>query len=232
MRSGLVAVDQASPRNCNSCGTALATGFLCTHCGRLQPLGSEENYFSVLGFAPRLQLDTVLLEKRFYELSRALHPDRFTTSDAENRRISTERMTLINDAYRNLKTSALRRSYFLKLFGFHSAANQKNPRIPVELAETWFELQDALAESPTEAASKLRGYEVELGEFRARKLQALLAIEAEVDAALDKLDPAQSAGTRSDAIAVLAEKLLAEVQGETYLDSMTQNMEHMKKPLL
>ena len=216
-----MAVDQAFQHNCNHCKAVLnsASYFQCAQCGRLQPLRADENYFLAFGIAPRLKLNQLDLEKRFYELSRALHPDHFRTSDPETQRISMERMTFVNDAYRTLKNPSARRLYFLKIQGFLTTPEKSTPRIPIELAETWFEVQDALSEAPDQATAKLQNFEAELRTFRNQKLEKLAAIEEKIDALL----------ANSSSIADLAAQLISETSSDTYLESLVQDIERIKR---
>lgn len=108
------------------------------------------------------------MEKRFYELSREFHPDRFTTSGIEAQRLSLEKMSLLNEAYRTLKDPAERRGYLLKLEGIESKS-----KAPTELAEAWFEAQ--------EDPAALEGFERTLNEFRAKTEASISAQEALLD---------------------------------------------------
>ena len=55
-------------------------------------------YFEVFELPNKLALDTVALEKSFYKLSRAYHPDRFASKPAEEQAEATEKSSLLNDA--------------------------------------------------------------------------------------------------------------------------------------
>src|SRR4051794_13563255 len=66
-------------QQCGSCGQTLETlisQHVCTQCGMPQPVSAAENYFNALGVPVQFAQDRATLEKRFYELSRVLHPDR------------------------------------------------------------------------------------------------------------------------------------------------------------
>jgi molecular chaperone HscB len=47
--------------------------------------------------------DDALLTRRFHELSRRFHPDRFGTFDAATQTIALQNAALVNDAYRTLR---------------------------------------------------------------------------------------------------------------------------------
>jgi molecular chaperone HscB len=89
----------------------------CPSCRALQPVGRNEDYFSLLGLPREFTLDLPELERRFRDLSRQLHPDRFARAEPRTRRLSLERATRLNDAFRALKDWRLRAAYLLKLSG-------------------------------------------------------------------------------------------------------------------
>jgi molecular chaperone HscB len=115
---------------------------------------ARPDYFEFLGVPRRFQQDVRALEKRFYELSREFHPDRFTTSGVEAQRLSLEKMSLLNQAYQTLKDPAERRGYLLKLEGIESKS-----KAPAELAEAWFEAQEKSDEDP----AALEGFGIDFG---------------------------------------------------------------------
>jgi molecular chaperone HscB len=137
---------------------------------------SQPDYFAFLGVSRRFRQDLSVLERRFYELSREFHPDRFTTSGADAQRASLEKMSLLNQAYRTLKDPIERRNYLLKLEGVEGKS-----QAPAELAEEWFEVQDALMEDPAGAPAKIAAFEKHLADVRAQTEASLLAQETELD---------------------------------------------------
>ena len=59
--------------------------------------------FDVLGLAPSLELDISVLEQRYRDLQRQLHPDKFAQASSSERRSALSRAMSVNDAYRVLK---------------------------------------------------------------------------------------------------------------------------------
>ncbi|HET8539314.1 MAG TPA: Fe-S protein assembly co-chaperone HscB [Anaeromyxobacter sp.] len=103
---------------CWSCQADVSEGTAsCPSCRKLQPVGRGEDYFSLLGLPREFALDVSDLERRFRERSRLLHPDRFARAEPRERRLSLERATRLNDAYRYLKDWRLRAGYLLRLAG-------------------------------------------------------------------------------------------------------------------
>ncbi len=103
---------------CWSCKADVSEGTVfCPSCRKIQPVGRGEDYFSLLGLPREFVLELGDLERRFRERSRVLHPDRFARAEPRERRLSLERATRLNDAYRYLKDWRLRAAYLLKLAG-------------------------------------------------------------------------------------------------------------------
>lgn len=120
------------------------------------------NYFQVFDLPFKLQIDTASLEKRFYTLSRRLHPDRFASRPAEEQEAVLAESSRLNDAYRTLKDSIPRTQYLLKLEGVEleeqskaatdtarATGVEKKQVVPPELLEEVFELNMQLQEMRT-----------------------------------------------------------------------------------
>lgn len=127
---------------CWSCEKAAGGGMECAHCGALQPAEAGADYFTVLGVPRRYDVDVPELERRYRELTRKLHPDRFARADARARRASLQRSVQLNEAWRALKDPLRRAEYLLKESG--GAPDEKAP--PELLAEI-LELRMELAEA-------------------------------------------------------------------------------------
>jgi molecular chaperone HscB len=103
---------------CWSCKGDVAEGTVfCPACRKIQPVGRNEDHFSLLGLPREYALDPGSLDRRFRDLSRQLHPDRFARAEPRERRLSLERATRLNDAYRSLKDWRMRAAYLLRLAG-------------------------------------------------------------------------------------------------------------------
>jgi molecular chaperone HscB len=127
---------------CWNCGTA-APGRFCAQCKSLQPPASD--YFEFFELPRQLALDVKDLEKRFYALSRKLHPDLFSRKSAREQEYSLDASAVLNDAYRVLKDPVSRALYVLKQEGL-DVGEQGTKDVPPELLEEVFELNMALEE--------------------------------------------------------------------------------------
>ena len=135
-------------KTCWNCGRATETDqggapLFCPSCKSLQPPPSD--YFALFGLKPRLAISPDELQKTFYELSRALHPDRFVRKPEREREYSLEASSVLNDAWRTLRNPVARGEYVLKQNGF-DIGEQRSKNVPPELLEEVFELNMAIEE--------------------------------------------------------------------------------------
>ena len=99
------------------------------------------NFFEFFGLDRKLSLNELLLKKRFYELSREWHPDRFSRKSSEESNLAEENTALINDGYRTLRDPIKRAEYLLSEEGF-PIGEQRSKDVPPELLEEVFELSE------------------------------------------------------------------------------------------
>ena len=83
------------------------------------------------------------LERIYHDLSRKIHPDRFASRDARIRDASLRATALLTRSYRTLRDPTARGLYWLELNG--EKLGENNKRVPAELAELVFEVQEQLA---------------------------------------------------------------------------------------
>src|SRR3954464_14999470 len=106
---------------------------------------SHPNFYDFFGIERKLTLGEAALQKRFYELSRQWHPDRFSRKGAEETAKAVENTSLINDGYRTLRNPVERAEYLLQKEGF-PIGEQRSKDVPPELLEEVFELNMMLEE--------------------------------------------------------------------------------------
>ena len=102
--------------------------------------------FDVLGLEPAFDLDATLLEQRYRDLQRALHPDRFVKAQASERRASLARAVSVNEACRVLRDDLQRASLLLARHAGDPSAGAREVADPALLMEV-MELREALSES-------------------------------------------------------------------------------------
>ena len=137
-----------------------------------------KDFYEFFGLDRKLRVDPEALQKRFYELSRLWHPDRFSRKSAEEQAQALEATAILNDGYRTLRDPVKRAEYLLKEEGF-PIGEQRSKDVPPELLEEVFDLNMSLEE--------LKG-----GEESARpQLEAakkkFVGLQAEIDGDLEKL---------------------------------------------
>ncbi|KAJ2940154.1 hypothetical protein O0L34_g11719 [Tuta absoluta] len=106
--------------SCWSCGQKspnLVSNLFCSNCKVLQRPPQNADYFKVLGVKPTFDLDENELAKRYKELQKYLHPDKFANKDKEEQEISATYSTLVNEAYKTLLEPLARGIYMLNLRG-------------------------------------------------------------------------------------------------------------------
>jgi molecular chaperone HscB len=129
---------------CWHCGEPVTETLFCPSCNSLQKPPTD--YYRLLGLKEdQLNLDVDDLQRRFYDLSRLLHPDRFMRKPEIEREYSLDAASILNDAYRTLRDPVKRALYVLKKNGFE-IGEQKSKDVPPELLEEVFDLNMALEE--------------------------------------------------------------------------------------
>jgi molecular chaperone HscB len=129
---------------CWYCKTDVGDDPLCPHCVKLQPLGRQSDYFSVMGLPRKLSIDARVLEPVFHALSRRFHPDMYRLAAARERMIALENSAVLNQAYRTLRDPFERAAYLLELERGREADRRDSP--PQELFEEILEVQELLGD--------------------------------------------------------------------------------------
>ena len=153
------------------------------------------DYFSFFGLPRQLELDRDQLQRRFYELSRKFHPDRFATSTPAEQQQALESTSILNDGYRVLREPVSRAEYVLKQNGF-DIGEQRSKDVPPELLEEVFELNEQLDElrsGDEDAAAPLR-------ESRQHFLSLLEEVDNELSSQFRSHDAASNEESRLAAL--------------------------------
>ncbi|KAL0818336.1 hypothetical protein ABMA28_008815 [Loxostege sticticalis] len=105
--------------SCWSCGkeVKLVSNLFCASCNALQQPSKQDNYFKILGVKETYDQDETELAKRYKDLQKYLHPDKFATRDKKEQEISEIYSSLVNEAYNTLLEPLARGIYMLKLRG-------------------------------------------------------------------------------------------------------------------
>ncbi len=180
--------------------------------GGLPSLASD--YFQFFGLQRKLTMDLEDLQKRFYQLSRLLHPDRYQRKGADEQQYSLDATAILNDAYRVLRDPLQRAEYVLKQEGFE-IGEQRSKDVPPELLEEVFELNMALEEMREGDASA----RPQLEDARQKFLTMRDEIDGQLVALFTKYDASPDKSVLSEIRAVLNRRryirnLVSEVEKE------------------
>lgn len=129
---------------CWHCQSEVSGEYFCDRCVKVQPVSKETDYFTCFGFPRRLTIDPGKLEAKFYELSRAFHPDFYQNKSETEQSISLGNAATLNSAYRTLRDPIQRVEYLLDLEAGSVKEIRNSP--PADLFEEILELQDTLDE--------------------------------------------------------------------------------------
>jgi molecular chaperone HscB len=154
---------------------------------------SSRSFYDFFGFEPKLTLDAEALQKRFYELSRVWHPDRFSRKSAEEQAQALEATAILNDGYRTLRDPVKRAEYLLAEEGF-PIGEQRSKDVPPELLEEVFELNimvEELKGGDESVRPQLEAQEANFVKMRAGIDKELEALFARYDAAESQSETAR-----------------------------------------
>jgi molecular chaperone HscB len=127
--------------------------------------------FETLGVEPRFNLDLRALEQRHRDLSKALHPDRYTGAPAAERRLALGRAIDVNEAFRALRDPIRRAEALLRKGGVAVGETAEPPAPPALLME----VMEAREELSDAARAKDLGAIQRLGAAMAARQEATLA---------------------------------------------------------
>jgi len=199
-KPGIRGGETAQAGACWKCHAPAGEGHFCARCGAIQPLARGTDYYRFFGLPRNLWIEMGDLEARFHELSWKLHPDNFVRATEEEREMSLERSSQLNDAYRVLRDPVARVEYLLELEGVRKEGEKKQ-QAPPELLEEVFELNESLDELRAARAAHQSGQET--AELRRRLEEAAHGFESR----LTKVDEHLMAAAREWDATVSAENV-------------------------
>jgi molecular chaperone HscB len=110
-----------------------------------------KNYFELFGLKPAYALDLEHLDRAYRDIQSNIHPDRHANAGDAERRASMQMTTLVNEAYRTLKSPVQRGRCLLELNGV-DAGFETNTAMPPEFLMEQIELREKLEEARDAAA--------------------------------------------------------------------------------
>lgn len=213
---------------CWHCQSEVSGEYFCDRCVKVQPVSKELDYFTCFGIPRRLSIDQQKLETKFYELSRAFHPDFYQNKSGEEQTISLGNSAMLNTAYRTLRDPIQRAEYLLDL----EAGSVKEIRTtpPADLFEEILELQDTLDEfrasdRTSDAATALRAT---LQSERATLEQRQRDMETQLQQLFSRWDTLQDRGEATEQTRTERDRILKEMRdilsNRTYVNNIVNDL--------
>lgn len=130
---------------CWRCGLerTKVTAVFCEECHAIQSPHETRNYFRVFDLEEKFDIDKNVLRDKYRRLQSDLHPDKFTNKSEEEKAISANFSSLVNNAYNSLQIPLKRAEHLLELKGDKLAEEQKldDPEFLMEMMELNEELE-------------------------------------------------------------------------------------------
>jgi len=213
---------------CWHCQSEVSGEYFCDRCVKVQPVSKELDYFTCFGFPRRLSIDQQKLETKFYELSRAFHPDFYQNKSGEEQTISLGNSAMLNTAYRTLRDPIQRAEYLLDLEA--GAVKDIRTTPPADLFEEILELQDTLDEfrasdRTSDAAAALR---TQLQTERATLEQRQRDMETQIQRLFGRWDALQDRGEATEQARTERDQILKEMRdilsNRTYVKNIVNDL--------
>lgn len=136
------------------------------------------DHFALFDLPARFALDEAALEQAYRRVQAQVHPDRFASCGAAERRVAMQWATLANEAFRTLRSPLARAAYLCERHGQPIGA-ESNTVMPADFLQQQMrwreELDEVRAGAGAEAARALAG------EVEARRGQVLARIATALD---------------------------------------------------
>ncbi|WWP01037.1 MAG: Fe-S protein assembly co-chaperone HscB [Candidatus Dasytiphilus stammeri] len=146
------------------------------------------NYFKIFGLPINFKIDNKLLEARFHNLQRQLHPDR-SIVDPENQLEVVTKSALVNQAWKVLSNPISRAEYLLLLHGFDVNSEQNNNLMDTNFLKTQFDLREELQNIEQKACLK------ELSKFTNQIESSISKIHYQIEKEIESQDWEKAANT-------------------------------------
>ena len=202
---------------CPSCARPSEPRLTCSECGA--PLGVELDCFAALGLSRKLALDPRELESIYHEAGRRIHPDRFAAASPAVRQASLKSTALLTRSYRTLRDPVSRGRYWLELIDERLAENNK--RVPPELVELVFEVQEQLGELQEARNGNADSRAAAVKQRRGELEELVTAAQVELERNFARWD--DGAGERQE----LVNELKSALSKIAYLRTLTRDVDRV-----
>jgi molecular chaperone HscB len=183
-----------------------------------------KNYFDFFELERKLTVDGDALQRRFYELSKQWHPDRFSRKSVDEQNQALEATSILNDGYRTLREPVKRAEYLLTEEGF-PIGEQRSKDVPPELLEEVFDLNMMLEE--------LKGGDESARPQLESAKQNFLGMRGQID---DELQQLFRKYDEAEAQSETATQALNEIRGvlnrRRYIENLIRDVDRALSPAL
>jgi molecular chaperone HscB len=83
----------------------------------MQVLDFKKSYFDLFDIKVDFEVDKTVLHKRLQQLQAMFHPDRYVSANEQDKRLSVQQASWVNEAYQTLKNPVKRARYLLEVAG-------------------------------------------------------------------------------------------------------------------
>jgi molecular chaperone HscB len=140
---------------------------------------TSSNYFDLFGLPRLYKIDLVELEHKWKSISAQVHPDRFASASAAEKRVAVEWSARVNEAYRILKDPVKRAEYLCVLAGFEHDERTQSP-MNIDFLENQMAWREALEQA------RLNQHAVDLKALQSSVFEASNTYELSVGDLLDQ----------------------------------------------
>lgn len=125
---------------------------------------AADDHFGLFGLPVRFGIDAQALEQTWREVAARVHPDRYATASAAERRVAMQWAARANEAYRQLRDPLLRARYLCERAGVDLQTETNTAMDPAFLTQQ-MEWREMLDEARHDAAA-LAALDIELRQAR------------------------------------------------------------------
>lgn len=182
----------------------------------------NKTYFELFGLEEKLNLDLQTLHKRFYALSKELHPDFHQGGTPAEQAQSLEASSLLNQAFLTLKDKEKRLNYVLsRRLGELTEAEKK--QTPPELLMELMEIRERLEEYKRSPSDSLRAsLERSLADLQAQER----ALDADIQALSERFDAEADVAKQNEILSAIRKTALK----KNFLRSLRQTAQAELNP--
>ena len=125
---------------------------------------NDTDYFALFGLPRSFTLDATELEQAWKRVALAVHPDKFATASAAERRVAMQWSSRANEGYRILRQPLLRAAYLCELAGIDLQTETNTAMRPEFLLQQmqWHEQLDEISKAGD--ATAIAHFEAELSQ--------------------------------------------------------------------